>query len=359
MPRLPATTRALPWLILLLAGGLPASARARDDQAGPRPAWPPPAALHSLLRQEVPGLDLPPPPADATNSEAYLRTLAPHVLLPDPRTPTANADATHTPPISKSTVYQTGQASHGYLRIDAVHAGLPAALASALSGLTASNQLQGLILDLRFAGGSDFPSAAQAASELARRPNREFRLGEDPWPIDPRTTAPDLPVFLLVNRQTREAAEALAAAVRATTSPSLVIGTNTAGAARLYRPVPVAPDLEVRVAQASLVLPGGRPLPADGLAPDLAVAVSEADEHLYRTNEFRRFIDGQPLDPNGAFRMNEAELIRRQRNLRAAPSHPAPATPGPSVQDPVLGRALDLLDGLAQTVAPPHQGDSR
>src|SRR5690606_25992688 len=147
-----------------------------------------------------------------------------------------------------------------------------------------------------------------------------------------------------------------AAALREVVSPSLLIGTNTAGLAASYLEVPVPNAGVIRVRKDVVTLPGDRPFPADGLAPDLVVPVAEADEALYFADPYRRVVDGHALPPNIVARLNEAELVRRRRGLRVT----AEPTPPPRyVHDPVLARALDLLDGLGDLSDKASMGDSR
>ena len=101
----------------------------------------------------------------------------------------------------------------------------------------------------------------------------------------------------------------------------------------------------------------GKTLP-QGVAPDIDISTSAADEKAYMQNPFATLhqvataksgrANAAPEEP----RLNEVSLIRRHKNgddnaapdLRDAPDVPEPA---PVVADPALARALDLLKGLA------------
>jgi hypothetical protein len=129
------------------------------------------------------------------------------------------------------------------------------------------------------------------------------------------------PLVILVNGQTRGAASALAAQLRAS-GPAVVIGSTD-----------TAPTIR----------------------PDITVAVSAADEQkfledpyftapvpvqLSTTNDLLPFVD----------HMSEADLVRRKiKDGEGAPgAAPLPRPePPPVIRDPALARAVDLLKALA------------
>lgn len=336
--------------------------------------WPPLGEVAAKLRAEMP--DLPEPTPGQTNVEAYLQALAPRVL----GVPTSE----ETPPnLPRARIYDAG-AVMAYVRVGSVKSGLRSSVEKALEEMARTNTLAGTVLDLRYAGGVDYEAAVEAAGLFATTNKVELRLGKRMLPVVGVAGGKAMPLMVLVNRETRGAAEALAAAVRNSAGACLVLGTNTAGQAREYRPFPIGRDLNLQVAGAALELPGGQPMPLSGLEPDLKVAVSAVDERAYWTNEFQRVVDGQPAGRSLTFRLNEAELVRRRQSrdfqeesgrsgrggrglgprrpnrLRPEPD-PIPES-APVVQDPVLSRALDLLSGAAMIPAetvPPAGGDSR
>ncbi|MBL9126196.1 MAG: hypothetical protein JNL97_01055 [Verrucomicrobiales bacterium] len=342
-------------------------------------AWPSLSELSTRLRTELPSL--PPPDAAHTNAETYARALAPWVLAPDPTG--GAADEARTNPVPKTQVYP---GSAGYVRVGVVDASLRAALRAALQGLRQQGPVSGWIVDLRFAGGSDIGAGIDAASEFAA-PDRsvDFRLGDSRWTVASGAEAFDVPVLVLVNRQTRQAAEAMAAAIRAVASKALVLGSPTAGQARRYRSVSVSESLVLQVAAESLRLPDGSEFPATGLGPDLKVAVPESDERAYAIDEYRRVSQGRALVASGPGRLNEAELVRRRRQPRSPFDDPhggaegsrrgatrqtvgagenRPADAVRNVQDPALALALDLVsgaanEGVAAGSEAPSAGDSR
>src|SRR5690606_14312862 len=135
----------------------------------------------------------------------------------------------------------------GYLRIGQIVPDLPASLSNALVALGHSNAASRVVVDLRYATGWDFEAALAAASLFAREPLEGFRLGDKALSVSAAGTSTSRAVMILINHSTRGAAELLAAALREVVSPSLLIGTNTAGLAASYLEVPVPNAGVIRV----------------------------------------------------------------------------------------------------------------
>jgi hypothetical protein len=200
-----------------------------------------------------------------------------------------------------------------YLRVSRVVAGLSDEIGARVAALTATNQIAGTVLDLRFAGGDDDGAAAATANLFA---------------------AKKLPLAILVNDETRGAAVTLATALRDARA-GLVFGSV---------PAALKPDIAVEET------------PADGKKffenPYAAPATNEAAA-LAGTNNFLPFVD----------HTSEADLVRAKIKdgdedegplpsgpVRPFSSPPPPHTvepPKPAIHDPVLARALDLIKGLA------------
>ena len=150
----------------------------------------------------------------------------------------------------------------------------------------------------------------------------------------------------------------------------LILGGRTAGQALITHDFPLKDGGQLRIATAPVVLGDGTTLPAQGIKPDIDVAVGPQDQRAYYADAFAVASQGKP--PAGATpssadqaggtnmaarrdRMSEAELVRehRQGNDLDRPMivpvpPPRPAEPEKTVvHDPVLARALDLLKGLA------------
>ena len=186
-----------------------------------------------------------------------------------------------------------------YLRVREVDTNLAEEISAAQSSLSASNKIAGTILDLRFADGDDAVAAAAAARLFA---------GKKP------------PLAILVNDETRGAAATLAAALRGERA-GLIFG---GAAAELKPDIAVSPDTNAE-----------KVFWENPYAVTATNAAAPAE-----TNDFLPFVD----------HMSEAELVRERRKDGAdddsAPTaREVPARP--VIRDPVLARAVDLIEGLA------------
>lgn len=157
--------------------------------------------------------------------------------------------------------------------------------------------LTGTVLDLRFADDA----ATNAADYFLRHKS---------------------PLVILVNSQTRGAAAALAAQLRASASAILIGSTNS----------------------------------PDGLSPDIIVATSADDEKKFQDDPFFKAAS-EPFGMAPATNLlafvdhtSEAELVRKRvkdGDYDGDASTPRAEPPLPVVRDPALARALDLLKALA------------
>ena len=260
----------------------------------------------------------------------------------------------------------------GYVRLGDVSGGVAPRLAAALETLAATNALQGLVLDLRFAGGADFATAARTADLFFAPGEPVLDWGEDVFRATSKTNRFTRPVAVLVNGSTSGSAEALAAALRSG-GLALLIGSPTAGEAAVYRDFPLTDGRKLRVAVTPVKTGDGQPVQGTGLKPDIAQVLPPEMERQYLANPYLTFSGGGSatrsgdtnevtLAGRGRPRLNEAELIRARQealNPAGAPTEPAKipsllaTSTAPLVRDPVLARGLDLLKGL-NAVQPPQ-----
>ena len=196
-------------------------------------------------------------------------------------------------------------------RVSTVTDNLTAQLAAAQPAGT--NAIAGIVLDLRFAGGSD---AVPAAAKTYFSTNKTS-------------------LVILVNGQTSGSATALAAQLREA-GLGLVIGSPNAAP---------APDIAVTVAtetekrfQADPYLVVSNNLTISRLETNLVSGVTT-------TNDWMAYVD----------HTSEADLVRKRVKDGEDASDPAatPRTPPPPViHDPALLRAVDLLKALASLHPP-------
>jgi C-terminal processing protease CtpA/Prc len=275
--------------------------------------------------------------------------------------------ASEPPPLSKTAVYDEAFAC---LRISRVAPGLAEEIAAAYDQLQATHKLKGLVLDLRFAQGQNYAAAAAVADRFLSGEQPLLDWGETLQHSTAKTNAIQIPVAILANRHTAGAAEALAAVLRHA-NVGLVIGNRTAGQAQVFQEFPLANGQRLRIATAAIKLGNDQPMSSEGLAPDIKVEITEADERDYFEDAFRvlpktmaRFsgaggpstnnlAGGASTNRSSRRRINEAELVRMQREGTELDTNAPLAPPKfkgsekPAVQDPVLVRALDLLKGIS------------
>jgi hypothetical protein len=331
------------WIFGLTAWlGLAGNAAESDDAR----TWPPFQQVLESIEANLPELD-----RDELNA-VIVQSLLDHYYPRVTLVPSGDADAESAP--STSVVTTVFDSNFGYLRIGTVARGLDRQLAEEWTELRSGHQLKGLVLDLRFADGQDYETAAYVAN-LFITTNQPLLAWQDTvvhaTPI-PDTIVP--PLVVLVNQRSSGAAEALAAALRES-GAALLVGTRTAGQAYVFRDVELPEGRLLRVAAEPVRVGDGKSI-AGGLIPDIEVIVSVADERKYLADPYAVIpgaVAGTALRAERS-QINEAELMR-QRQPGARQGFPlAPERAGPParledpvVQDPALARGLDLLKGIA------------
>jgi len=296
-----------------------------------------------LLRQHLTGVSE--AEINAAAVGGLLERLRPRVfLLTNPAPETAEAPP---PLLARSNLFEGGLA---VVRVGRVAPGLAPALRATLEAWHAATNLHGVVLDLRFADGEDFAAAGEVVDLFLTEPQPVLEWADARCAATPKTNALPWRLAVLANRETRGAAEALAAAFHELRL-ALVLGSPTAGEAAVYREFPLSTGQRLRLAVAPVkVGPGGRLLPFDGFPPDIRVDVPAEDERHYVEDPFYAPPAVASSTTARAPRLTEADLVRIHRDGLggAAPRRPRTETPpAPRVTDPVLARALDLLKSLA------------
>jgi len=262
--------------------------------------------------------------------------------------------------LGKATVFD---GSFAYLRVRSVTPSLAEEIRQAWKNLSETNKirLKGVALDLRFADGDDYAAASGAVDC--------FLSGEEPlleWPgqkteSTKKADAISVPVTLIVDAKTSGAAEALAAALRAT-DRALAVGSKTADQAYVFKEFPLSNGQKLRVATAEVKFAGGPSL-AGGLTPDIPVDSTPEDDKAYLDNPYKKLHIPEPavvvtqtnavVTNEAPVKFNEAELVREQKEaisgdaVQPVVQARAPEQAAPLIADPALARALDLLKGLS------------
>jgi hypothetical protein len=266
--------------------------------------------------------------------------------------------------------------SIGYIRFANVDEEALASLDDNLHTFAAA-QVEGYILDLRFADGSDYGAAASIAGRFlqggkrlfllkqAGQPDRVFSADTDPLAPRAGDGLAESPLLLLVNNRTRGSAEALAGGLRAH-DRGILIGGITAGSAVAWEDVDLGDGRVLRIATAKVVLSPTDPqnlvatdIFPGGLAPDIYVPMdlSEEQEVLFNTStNVTLTVSLQPTPIKK--RMSEADLVKAFKGeavetlgLGAANADDDETSEDDDegelgVRDVVLQRAVDIMKGI-------------
>jgi hypothetical protein len=264
--------------------------------------------------------------------------------------------------VSKSTRFE---GPIGYIQVGSVAEGLEGAVRQAYGELDGTNQIKGLVLDLRYAGGDDYAAAAATAELFVKKDRPLLNWGQGMYRAKEKSDLITIPVAVLVNGETHASAEALAAVLRET-GAGLILGGKTAGQAMITSDFKLSSGQILRIATAPIQLGDGATLTGGAVKPDIAVEVSPQEERVWYADAFKPHsrtnvastgtlaATNSPAGTNRVARrprFNEAELVRERRQGPAPEPDPTSfhsAEPEkPTVADPVLARALDVLKGLA------------
>lgn len=258
--------------------------------------------------------------------------------------------------ISRSTVYDGGI---GYVRVPEVFANLNLELVRHCQALDATNKLKGVVLDLRFADGEDYAAAAAVADLFVANERDLLDWGKGMARSTVKANALTWPVVVLVNGETAGAAEALAALLRET-SAGLILGNRTIGAAMTSKEFELSNGQRLRIATEPVKLAGDTTLPLTGLTPDIEVNTPLAEDRIYWNDPYAMLSSATTATNTATgvtnrvarrVRTTEADLVRARRqglNLdEDTIPHRQIEPEAPVIRDPALGRAVDLLKGLA------------
>jgi len=313
--------------------------------------------VYDLIRQHLPGVN----EADLNRAavQGLISSLSPKVSILEEGASTAAARGalvSHTNLFDRQILY---------LRVGRVADGLAKAVQDACGQANATNDLNGVILDLRFAGGEDYAAAAATADLFLQKERPLLDWGQGVVQSKEKADAIAAPVAVTVNQETKGAAEVLAAVLRQT-GAGLILGSRTAGQAMIAQEYPLKGGQRLRIASSPIHLGDGSDLSGNGVKPDINIVVAlQAERNFFYTealkdsprtnslNAFSLLATNKVASTNKVRRprFNEAELVRERKEgynaaLDSADSPDVDADKG-VIRDPVLTRALDVLKGLA------------
>jgi len=253
----------------------------------------------------------------------------------------------------------------GYVRVSNVVAETPAALDVELKKFGAV-QVQGFILDLRFADGNDYDAARAVAGRFLSDGQKLFGIKRAAGKLEVfqakrsndavlRAKWQDEPLIILVNNRTRGSAEAVAGALRSQ-NRGVLIGQSTDGSAVDWAEVKLSDGRLLRVATAKLILPNvddPETLAVDvfpgGVTPDIKVSVDVNVEREVVLGLDKALTLTASLEPSELKKgMTEADLVKAHRGevIDAAPVTVKGEPPQQRARDVVLQRAVDVLKGI-------------
>ncbi len=303
--------------------------------------------VYSLIQSNLSGVN-----AARLNDAAVSGLIS--ALQPDVRLITNKTDAAspsnESSSVAKATVYDKNL---GYIRFSSVSS---SSLQDFKNALEKCGKITGLVLDLRFAGGFDYPAAVDIASQFLPSRQPVLKVDDKTLETSGKTDALNIPVAVVVNKGTEGASEALAAILREL-QVAVVIGGNTAGRTRVYKDFPLSTGQTLQIAESKVRLANGQEFSPAGMNPDLVVNTPLEEERFYLQDPYAAYVqpgqaggskEGNRLNLIPRRGLNEAELVRRHRE--GADLEPPPGVEKAAVnvvRDPALGRALDFVKGVA------------
>lgn len=260
-------------------------------------------------------------------------------------------------PVTQSEVFD---GKVGYVRIAHITPELASAITVAAGKLSVSNQLCGLVLDLRYADGSDYAAAVAGVDCFLGKEVPLLNAGHGLLSSTDKTNEIRLPVVALINGQTKAAAEAMAAMLRQA-GVGLLVGSRTAGQASVMRDFKLSTGQNLQIAAAPVQLGDAKVISTNGVVPDIDVVMGRDEEKSFYADPYAQIATATatnggttnlPVTVHASkrTRITEADLVREKQadsdsDEAVAAKRIEPEIP--QIQDPALARAIDLLKGLA------------
>ena len=271
--------------------------------------------------------------------EGLLGRIAPGASLVE-----SNAPAGESKPFPFLAEILDGKA--GYIRPGTLDSAALTRMDSALENFS-EKAVGALILDLRgIPSLPGYDSCAEFAQRFSPKGAVLFTIEKPTAKQERIVTGESAPLFqgvlvVLVDSQTRNAAEVLAATLR-DNAKAMVVGEPTAGEAVEFSDFPLGGGRSLRVAVSRVALPAGGTLFPKGVQPDLSVRLDfETRDRIFelaREEGVSRFT----LDESSP-RMNEAALVANTNPEISGETSEKSTAP---LRDTVLQRALDLVTAI-------------
>ncbi|WP_027960541.1 S41 family peptidase [Halomonas halodenitrificans] len=163
----------------------------------------------------------------------------------------------------------------GYLRISQFQTRTGDQVDEHIRQLNRDGELDGLVLDLRNNPGGVLQAAVAVADAFldeglivyteGRLPDTEMRFS-----ANASTTAPNVPLVVLINGGSASAAEIVAGALQ-DQNRGVIMGTESFGKGSVQQIMPLGNDEGLKLTTALYFTPGGRSIQAQGIQPDVRV----------------------------------------------------------------------------------------
>ncbi|WP_136247175.1 S41 family peptidase [Halomonas borealis] len=181
---------------------------------------------------------------------------------------------------------------YGYLRVSQFQTRTGEQVVDALGELREDAPLQGLVLDLRNNPGGVLQAAVDVADAFLDDGlvvYTEGRLANSAMRFSAHrdTTAPDVPLVVLINGGSASAAEIVAGALQ-DQRRGVVMGTESFGKGSVQQIMPLGDDEALKLTTARYFTPSGRSIQALGIEPDVQVVrgrLEVADDTNLRVRE--------------------------------------------------------------------------
>jgi carboxyl-terminal processing protease len=237
----------------------------------------------------------------------------------------------------------TGQDKIGYVRIEEFAENTSDELDHALEGLE-HDGIQALVIDLRNNPGGLLDSAVDVAGKFVPPGtvivSTRGRAADQTEDFRARTQRehPNYPIVLLINGYSASGAEIVAGALK-DLNRAILVGETTFGKGSVQTVQPLGNGVGLRLTMAKYYTPSKRTIHEVGVAPDIEVPITDAEERRILLAETKR-----PLSPEEqaeAAKADDRQLERGVQSLRsviiyrqrqASLNLPKPVAPAPALQ---------------------------
>ncbi|GHB14524.1 S41 family peptidase [Salinicola rhizosphaerae] len=222
---------------------------------------------------------------------------------------------------------------YGYLRISQFQSRTGEQTRDALTSLMQKGPLQGLVLDLRNNPGGVLSSATDVVDQFLTQGLIVYtkgRLADEDLRFSAHaagTTAPNVPLVVLINGGSASAAEIVAGALQ-DQHRGVLMGTQSFGKGSVQQVLPLGNGDGLKLTTARYYTPSGRSIQAEGITPDVRVVRGRLE-----------------VEDDAGLQLRESNLRGHLLNGDPSEARQNPDTPI-AADDYQLGEALNLLKAL-------------